>query len=85
MKRINTDMFSLEDFTIIFIDIKMSLMDGVETYRRIKEIRPETMAVMMTGYAVEDLVEQALQEGVYGVIYKPLDMEEAVALEAHRH
>lgn len=67
-------------FDIIFIDIKMPLMDGVETHRRIKEIRPEAVAVMMTGYAVEDLVEQALQEGAYGVIYKPLDMEKVVAL-----
>jgi two-component system response regulator HydG len=65
---------------MIFMDIKMPLMDGVETYKSIKEIRPEAVVVMMTGYSVEDLVEEALREGAYGIIYKPLDIEKVVAL-----
>ena len=67
-------------FDIIFMDVKMPLMDGVETYRRIKNVRPEAVVVMMTAYAVEDLVQQALQEGAHGIIYKPLDMENVLAL-----
>jgi len=67
-------------FDIVFMDIKMPVMDGVETYRRIKKIRPEVVAVMMTAYAVEDLVQEALQEGAYGVIHKPLDIEKVIAL-----
>jgi DNA-binding NtrC family response regulator len=67
-------------FGIIFMDIKMPLMDGVETYKRIKKIRPEAVVVMMTAYAVEDLVQEALQEGAYGIVYKPLDIEKVVAL-----
>ena len=64
-----------QDFDIVFLDIKMPVMNGVETYRRIKEIKPEAAVMMMTAYAVEDLVQQALDEGAYGVIYKPLDIE----------
>jgi len=67
-------------FDIIFMDVKMPLMDGVETYKRIKKMRPEAVVVMMTAYAVEDLVQEALQEGAYGIIYKPLDIEKVVAL-----
>jgi len=66
-------------FDIIFMDIKMPLMNGVETYRSIKKIRPGAVTVMMTAYAVEDLVQEALQEGAYGIIYKPLDIEKVVA------
>lgn len=62
-------------FDIIFLDIKMPIMNGVETYKRIKKIKPKTVVIMMTAYAVEELVEEALQEGAYGVIYKPLDIE----------
>ena len=69
-----------KSFDIIFMDIKMPLMDGVQTYKRIKEIRPEAVVVMMTAYSVEDLVQEALREGAYGIIYKPLDIEKVVAL-----
>ncbi len=67
-------------FDMIFMDIKMPVMNGVETYRRIKEIRPEAVVVMMTAYAVEDLVQQALEEGTHGIVYKPLDIERMLAI-----
>jgi len=67
-------------FDIVFLDIKMPRLNGVETYRRVKELRPEAVVVMMTAYAVEDLVQEALQEGAYKVIYKPLDMGDVLSL-----
>jgi DNA-binding NtrC family response regulator len=67
-------------FNMVFMDIKMPLMGGVETYKRIKKVRPEAVVVMMTAYAVEDLVQEALQEGAYDIIYKPLDIEKVLAL-----
>ena len=73
-------MVEARPFDMIFMDIKMPLMDGVETYRRIKNIRPEAVVMMMTAYAMEELVQEALQEGAYGVVYKPLDMEKVIAL-----
>jgi len=74
------DMVKERPFDIVFMDIKMPVMDGVETHRRIKEIRPDAMVMMMTAYTVEDLVQQALQDGAYGIIYKPLDMEKVAAI-----
>lgn len=67
-------------FDMIFMDVKMPVMDGVETYRRIKKIRPGATVMMMTAYAVEDLIQQALEEGAYGIIYKPLDMAAVLRL-----
>jgi CheY-like chemotaxis protein len=67
-------------FDMIFMDIKLPFMDGVETYRRIKQIRPEAVVMMMTAYTVEDLVQQALEEGAYGILYKPLDIEKVIAV-----
>jgi len=67
-------------FDIIFMDIKMPLMDGVETFRRIKKIRPEAVVMMMTAYTVEDLIKEALEEGAFGVIFKPFDIEKVVAV-----
>ena len=69
-------------FDMIFMDIKMPLMDGVETYRRIKKIRPEAAVMMMTAYRQEvaDLVEEAFNNHAYTCLYKPLDMAEVLQL-----
>jgi len=67
-------------FDIIFLDIKMPLMDGVETHQRIKGVRPEAVVVMMTGYAVEDLIQQALHDGAWDILYKPLDFDRVVEI-----
>lgn len=67
-------------FDVILMDIKMPGMDGVETFKEIKKIRPRTAVVMMTAYALEDLISEALQEGAYGVLYKPFDMEKIMDL-----
>lgn len=67
-------------YDIIFMDIKMPIMNGVEAYKRIKKIRPEVKVMMMTAYAVEDLVQEALQEGAHGIIYKPLDIEKVLGV-----
>ncbi|KPJ60979.1 MAG: hypothetical protein AMS15_06150 [Planctomycetes bacterium DG_23] len=67
-------------FDIIFLDIKLPLINGVETYKRINKISPQAVVVMMTAYAVEELVQEALEEGAYGVVYKPLDIEKVFAI-----
>jgi two-component system response regulator HydG len=67
-------------FDITFMDIKMPRMDGVEAYRRIKQIRPDWVVIMMTAYSDDDLLEQALQVGAYDILYKPLDMEEILMM-----
>jgi len=69
------EMVQEREYGVIFLDIKMPVMDGVETNRRIKEICPEAVVMMMTAYAVEELVEQALDEGACGILYKPLDID----------
>lgn len=67
-------------FDLIFMDIKMPGINGVQTFREIKRISPESVVVMMTGFAVEDLVKAALEEGAFSVIYKPFDLEKVVSL-----
>ncbi len=62
-------------FDLVLMDIKMPGINGVQTFREIKKTSPETLVVMMTGYAVQDLVDTALDEGALSIIYKPFEME----------
>ena len=61
-------------FDLIFMDVKMPGINGVDAYKEIKTVSPGSVVVMMTGFAVEELVKEALEEGAYAVIYKPLEV-----------
>jgi len=67
-------------FDLVFLDIKMPGINGVQTFREIQKINPKSVVVMMTGFAVEDLVKDALDEGAFSIIYKPFDMEGVIKL-----
>ena len=61
------------DFDLIFTDLKMSGIDGVETFRRIREINDSVPVVIITGYLMSGLMEQALEQGPIGVMRKPFN------------
>jgi two-component system, NtrC family, response regulator HydG len=61
-------------YDLYFIDVRMPGMNGLDTYREIRKIHPEAVVMMMTGYAVEDLLKQAQDEGAHGPIRKPFDI-----------
>ena len=67
-------------FHWVFMDIRMPGLNGLETYLEIKKISPDSNVVMMTGFSVEALVKEALEEGVYAVLHKPLPVEQVLNL-----
>ena len=67
-------------FDVIFIDIKMPGINGVQTFREIKKIDGKAVVIMMTAYSVEDLLKEALEEGAYATVYKPFDVDKIIAV-----
>ena len=67
-----------QSFDLIFMDIKMPGLNGVQTFRELKKIDPKITVIMMTAYSVEDLIEEAVEEGAYAVIYKPFNMDRVI-------
>ncbi len=67
---------------IAFVDIKLPLMDGLETYLRLKEVNPDIMAIMITGFRdeVKDALDKAMAASAITCLYKPFDPIEAVSL-----
>ncbi len=72
-------------YDILFIDMKLPTLNGLETYLAIREIAPEAVVVIMTAYTayrqeVDDLVDRALRKGAYAFLFKPLDVEKVLRL-----
>jgi len=58
-------------FAIVLLDLKMPGMDGMEVLLRIRETRPETLVIVITGYATIETAIEAMKRGAYDFIPKP--------------
>jgi len=58
------------------VDIKMRGTDGIELQRRMHELDPNLIVIMMTGYASVETAVTALKNGAYDYVTKPLDPDE---------
>src|SRR5215471_16727741 len=67
------------DYDAIVSDIKMPGIDGLALLEKIRELRPETPLLMITGHGEHDLAIQALRGGAYDFIQKPIDRDYFVA------
>lgn len=65
---------------VALLDIKMRGTDGIELQRRMHELDPEMIAIMMTGYASVETAVAALKNGAYDYVTKPLDPDEIAHL-----
>jgi DNA-binding NtrC family response regulator len=72
------ELFRSEVFDLVLSDIRMPGMNGVELFRRIRALKPECPVVLMTAFALEGLVEDAIHEGVFTVLPKPFDIDHVV-------
>ena len=73
-----------QEFDVVFTDIKMPGMDGVELAERVKSSRPWTPVVIITGYGTTENESRAKAAGVSDFMRKPLspEMIEASAAKA---
>ncbi|MEA1996637.1 MAG: response regulator [Gemmatimonadota bacterium] len=63
------------EYDVVFSDIRMPGMDGIQVIGKIREHDPEACVILMTGYAdVENAIE-AVNNGAYAFFRKPLDIK----------
>jgi len=63
-------------FDVALLDIKMPGMDGIELQQRLREIDGQLAIIIMTAYATVDTAVQALKQGAYDYITKPVDPDD---------
>lgn len=72
--------FHEQDFDLVFMDVMMPGMNGVESFIEIKKFKPDAKVVMMTGFSVQNLLDQAIEEGAAGVLHKPVAVEDILTM-----
>ena len=63
---------------LVFLDIFMSHMDGLETLTELKRLRPEATVVMISGHGTIETAVKATRLGAYDFIEKPLSLEKTL-------
>jgi DNA-binding response OmpR family regulator len=62
-------------YDVALLDLKMPGMDGVELYKRIKNVSAGTVAIVVTAFAGSKIAQAAIDAGVAEVIAKPVDFQ----------
>ena len=67
-------LFESNKYSMVFMDIRMPGMSGVETFKKMKRINPSIPVSLMTAYVVDEIVEEAKREGIFEIYYKPIEI-----------
>ncbi|MEW6670957.1 MAG: response regulator [Thermodesulfobacteriota bacterium] len=67
------------DFDVVLLDVLMPGMNGIDTLKEIKKIKPWTEVIMLTGHASVEAGIEGMKAGAFNYIMKPFDPNELVA------
>ncbi|MFL5575458.1 MAG: sigma-54-dependent transcriptional regulator [Gemmatimonadaceae bacterium] len=65
---------------LVFMDVKMAGIDGLEALKRLKQLHPSATVVMISGHATIQTAVEATQLGAYDILEKPLDTDRILVL-----
>jgi Signal transduction histidine kinase len=67
------------DYDAIVTDIKMPELDGLSVLEKVRQLRPDTPTLLITGHGERDLTVRALRGGAYDFIEKPIERDHFIA------
>lgn len=67
------------DFDVVLLDVLMPGINGIDTLKEIKKIKPRTEVIMLTGHASVEAGIEGMKAGAFNYIMKPFDPNELMA------
>ena len=74
-RRTRSSCCSESAFDLVLTDLRLDDLDGLTILGEVRPRAPETVAIMLTGYASLESAVKALREGAYDYLFKPCDVE----------
>jgi DNA-binding NtrC family response regulator len=74
------DLLTRESFDVVFTDLKMMDVGGMEVLKAVKEHYPETIVVVITGYATIASAVETMRSGAFDYLPKPFTAAELMAV-----
>src|SRR6266850_1508256 len=65
---------------LVFLDVRMSGMSGIEALQHIRSANPKQLVVLMTAYGTAQTAIEAMKYGAFDYVMKPFDPEKVLAL-----
>ena len=63
-----------QQIDLVVLDMIMPKLGGLDTFRELKRINPQVKVLLASGFAQDNLIQKALQEGVQGFVQKPFQI-----------
>ena len=73
------DLAQKKNFDLLLTDMKMPKLTGMDLIPKIKHVCPETKIIMMTAFSTVDTAVQAMRDGAFDYITKPIDFNQLLA------
>jgi signal transduction histidine kinase len=70
------DLLKAQEFDVVLTDLRLDDLDGIEILRETQKLWPDTVSIMLTGYASLESAVTALRSGAYDYLIKPSDVDE---------
>jgi DNA-binding NtrC family response regulator len=70
------ELFNNENFQVVFLDLKLPGLKGMQVLSKIKETSPETPVIIITGFASIESAVEAIKQGAFDYMAKPFTPEE---------
>lgn len=67
---------SEKDYDLVFLDLKMQPIDGMQILKEVKKLKPETTVIIISGNSGLDDALKAVDLGAYHILQKPVQIKE---------